>query len=151
MLNIRLGLDVCRRHGSLAPAGVWTLDYPVCDLLTILITLSCHLMIILWVVVINLIIIRLLKTEFFFYWICGLRVCGTVMKTELLKTYGIIYQDMIHYQKCHCILLSGGPTNLHTILTCKMVHITRSLFLLKACCKICHRDKVKLIQVRFLF
>jgi hypothetical protein len=146
-------MDVWRRHGYLAPAWVWTLDYSVCDLLTILTTLSCHLTIILWVIVISLIIIRLLKTEFVFCCLnCGLRVCGTVMKTKRLETYnGIIFQDVVHYQKCHCILFSGALTNMHMILTCKMVHITGSLFLLKACCKICHRDKVKLTQFHFVF
>ena len=38
-----------------------------------------------------------------------------------------------------------------TKLTCRMVHVIESLFLLKACCRICHRDKVKLLQVRLCF
>jgi hypothetical protein len=109
-----------RRHGSLTSAGVWTLYHPVCDLLTVLTTLSCLLMIILWVIVSSLIIIRVLKTEFAFCYLnCGLKVCGTVMMTELLEPYYvIIFQltkwDVIHYQKCHCILLSGGLTIMQT-------------------------------------
>ena len=111
------------RLGSLAPAGVWTLYHPVCDLLTILTTLSCLLLIILWVIVSSLIIIRLLKMEVAFCYLnCGLKVCGTVMKTELLETYYvIIFQltkwDVTHYQKCNCILFSGGLTNMQTKLT----------------------------------
>lgn len=99
-----------RRRGSLASAGVWTLYHPVCDLHTILTTLSSLLMIVLWVIASSLLIRRLLKTGFAFCYLnCGLKVCGTMMKTELLETYVIILQltkwDVIHYQKCHCILL----------------------------------------------
>lgn len=109
-----------RRHGSLASAGVWTLYHPVCDLLSILTTLFCFLMIILWVIVSSVIFIRLLKTEFAFCYLnCGLKVCETMMKTELLESYYmIIFEltkwDVIHYQICRRILLSGGLPSMQT-------------------------------------
>lgn len=53
-------------RGSPVPAGVLMLDYLVCDLFTILTTLSCHRMMKLRVNVISLIIIRLFETEFVF-------------------------------------------------------------------------------------